>query len=85
MHAWTDNQEAYSRLRQEIDRRFPEGRFVAIESGAIIADAGRFRDLLQRLKALGKNPQDSLIVQAGVEDPESAFIFLFGTDLRSDA
>jgi hypothetical protein len=76
MSAWTDNQDAYSSLKQEIDRRFPEGQFVAIESGAIIADAARFRDLLQRFTALGKNPQHSLIVQAGVEYPESAFIFL---------
>ena len=66
----------YKDQKQEIDRRFPLGRFVAVEQGAPIADGASHRELVEKLQALGKSPKDLLIVQAGVEYPESAVIFV---------
>ena len=65
----------YERFKPEIARRYPPGRFVAIESGQIVADAGTHRDLVQKLQSLGKSPQGLIIVQAGVDYPEHAVIF----------
>jgi hypothetical protein len=65
----------YEDQKQEIDRRFPSGRFVAVEGGVPVADAGSHRELVQKLQAQGKTPKDLLIVQAGVEYPSSAIIF----------
>jgi hypothetical protein len=69
-------QVEYERLKQEIDHRFPAGRFVAIEAGNVIADGVSHRELVERLAVQGKSPQGVLIVQAGVEYPKSAIILL---------
>ena len=75
----------YKDLKKEIDSRFPSGHFVAVESGQVIADAGSHRELVQKLEAVGKSPKDMLIVQAGVEYPESAIILLNAAERDSDA
>jgi hypothetical protein len=65
----------YEDVRPEIDRRFAAGRFVAVEAGQIVADAESHRELVEKLQSQGKSPQGLLIVQAGVEYPQSAVIF----------
>ncbi len=65
----------YTEVLREIAQRFPVGRFVAVESGQVVADAETHRKLVADLQGLGKSPKDMLIVQAGVEYPESAVIF----------
>jgi hypothetical protein len=65
----------YEDQKREIDRSFPGGRFVAVESDAVVADAESHRALVEKLQAQGKSPKDLLIVQAGVDYPASAVIF----------
>jgi hypothetical protein len=67
--------ERYEYAKKEVDRQFPAGRFVAVESGRIVADADSHRQLVEKLHAQGKTPKDLLIVQAGVDYPDSAVIF----------
>ncbi len=67
--------EQYKAARREIDGRFPTGHFVAVEGGQVVADAPSHRLLVEILCTNGKNPKDMLVVQAGVQYPESAVIF----------
>jgi hypothetical protein len=68
------NQEAYRRLKAEIGRDYPLGRFVAIHDGRIAADAADLEELDALLKAAGVAPRESLVVQAGVDYPEYVVI-----------
>ena len=65
----------YNEAKRDIDRRFPAGRFVAVEMGQVLADAESHQKLVEQLQRQGKSPQGLLIVQAGVDYPESAVIF----------
>ena len=67
--------ERFTAIKQEVDRRFPPGRFVAVESGAVVADAESHRQLVEKLQSQGRSPKDLLILQAGIEYPASAVIF----------
>lgn len=69
------NHAAYLRLKGAIARTYKHGRFVAIAGGLIIADADGFDDLRSRVAAVGKDSAEVLVIQAGVEYPESAVIF----------
>ena len=66
----------FANLKNEIDNQFPAGQFVAIEAGQIIADAESHREIVEKLDGINKSPKDMLIVQAGIEYPESAIILL---------
>jgi hypothetical protein len=66
----------FENLKRQVDARFPPGRFVAIESGQVVADAENHRRLVEQLKAAGKSPRNLLIVEAGIEYPTSATIFI---------
>ena len=70
------NHAAYRKLRDSIKQTYSPGRFLAISGGQIIADAGLFDELRATLDALGKNPAQVLIVQAGVDYPETATILV---------
>jgi hypothetical protein len=70
------NQAAFRRLKPTIDRSYPHGRFVAIDSGAIVADAVQFDELTRQLSAMGRNARDVLIVQAGHDYPDYADILI---------
>jgi hypothetical protein len=70
------NQAAFRQLSGLIQQTYPPGRFVAIAGGKIIADAASFDELGSKLKALGRDSVDVLVVQAGVEYPETAVIFV---------
>ncbi len=70
------NQATYRRLRATLDRTYPAGRFVAIDSDGVVADDSDFGRLVLALGNAGRNPSRVLIVQAGVEFPETATIFV---------
>jgi hypothetical protein len=72
------NQAAYRRLKNSLAQDYPAGRFVAIADGRVVADAERLDVLHSALKAMGKDPSQVLVVQAGVDYPETAVIFLRG-------
>jgi hypothetical protein len=69
------DQAAFRALSGFIQQTYPPGQFVAIAGGRIIADAANFAELDSTLKALGQDSVDVLVVQAGVEYPESAVFF----------
>ena len=73
------NHAAYRRLKDEIARAYEPGRYVAISDGRIVADASGFNELRTRLAALGKDSPEVLVVQAGVDYPETAVIFATGS------
>lgn len=73
------NHAAYQRQKEAIARTYEAGRFVAIAGGRIAADAPTFGELRSRLAALGKDSPNVLVVQAGVDYPESAVIFATGS------
>lgn len=70
------NHTAYRRLKGAIDQSYAPGRFVAISEGQVTADAARLEELCSLLRAVGKDPGNVLIVQAGADYPETAIIFL---------
>lgn len=72
------NHAAYRRLKETIARAYKPGRFVAIAGGQIVADADGFDELRSRLAAVGKDSAEVLVVQAGVEYPETAVLFSLG-------
>jgi hypothetical protein len=72
------NQAAFRRLKPLIDQTYPQGRFLAIHGGAIVADAASFDALTTLLRARGQDPKESLVVQAGVDYPETAVILAQG-------
>ena len=64
------NQNAFRRLKAEIDARFPHGHWIAIDEARIIADAPEFDELTAALEDLGKDSSNVLLAQAGVDYPE---------------
>jgi hypothetical protein len=70
------NQAAFRQLSAHIQQGYAPGRFVAIAGGKIIANGASFDELGSALKTLGQDSADVLVVQAGVEYPESAVIFI---------
>ncbi len=72
------NHAAFRSLKPTIDQTYPRGRYIAIDGGRIVADAGSFTELTDVLKATGKDSPEVLVVQAGVDYPEYAFILVQG-------
>ncbi len=72
----TSNQAALRRLRPVISAQFPKGRFVAIGDDRILADAATFEELDRLLRALGRKPGNSLVLQVGAELPDYVTIYL---------
>lgn len=64
------NQAAYLRLRDEIAVTYPKGRFVAIDDGRVVADAGSFEAIDGRLRELGVPRLRGLVVLAGDDTPD---------------
>ncbi len=69
------NQVAVQQLKGTIDGNFPPKQFVAIAGGKIVADDADIDRLLAKLAALGIDPLDALVDQAG-EDTLSELIIL---------
>lgn len=76
LHDLDEDQLAFRRLKDAIKQSYPTGQHVAIAGGQIVADAPAFHDLRTRLQALGHNPTETLIVQAGADYPEFAYILV---------
>lgn len=72
----TPNQAALRRLRPIIDASCEKGRFVAIGDGRILSDAASFEELETLLRAMGREPGQSLVVRAGIKLPDHVVIFL---------
>jgi hypothetical protein len=70
------NEAAYKQMKATLAQTYPHGRFVALQSGQVVADAASFRELQAALTALGKDSRDMFIIQAGVNYPEFAYILL---------
>jgi hypothetical protein len=68
------NQAAYRELSDFIRKTYAPGAFVAISEGTIVADAADFGTLNSRLHQMGKHSPEVLVVQAGVDYPETATI-----------
>jgi hypothetical protein len=64
------------RLQATIDETYPRGWVVAIDDGKIVADSADFHELEGMLRALGKEPRDTLVVEAGAVRPEYVTIFI---------
>lgn len=67
--------QQFAQVKAEIDQRYPTGRFVAIQSGRIVTNAPTHRLLVDELKSRQLSPKDMLIVEAGIQYPQSATIF----------
>jgi hypothetical protein len=68
------NQATYRQMKSFIDKTYPRGRFLAISEGKLIADAARFEELNSILHQMGNHSPDVLVVQAGLDRPESVTI-----------
>ncbi|MFO0802919.1 MAG: hypothetical protein U0791_07325 [Gemmataceae bacterium] len=64
------NQAAYKRLRDEIDAKYPKGRFVGLHDGMIVADAESFEAIDKKLNDLGFEPLKTMVVLAGDDMPD---------------
>ena len=69
------NHATYRRLKDTLASSYHYGRFIAISAGQVILDGASFDEVRTRLSAMAKNSADVLMVQAGVEYPESIVIF----------
>jgi hypothetical protein len=72
------NQAAYRQLRDSIEKAYPPGRFVAIAAGKVLADAAGFEELNALLHQMGNHSPEVLVVEVGIDYPETATIFAQG-------
>ncbi len=75
----SENERDKTALRQlmgEIDAKYPHGWFVAISDNRVIAGSADFDELLGELRAQGRDPRETLVVEAGAERPEYVTIFI---------
>ena len=70
------NQAAFRRMEDAIKNSYPYGHYVAIADEEIVGDAADFMTLYRALLALGRDPRDVMIIQAGHHYPEHVSIFL---------
>lgn len=68
------NQAAVHQLKAVIDVDYPPKQFVAIAGGKIVADDANAEQLLAKLAALGIDPLDALVDQAGEDTLSELFI-----------
>ena len=67
------NQEAYLRLKAEIDERYPKDWYVGIDDGRVVADAKTFTGVCDALEAQGFVTSNVLVVQSG---EDSGFLWI---------
>jgi hypothetical protein len=68
-----EDEPCKSALRQflsEIDAKYPCGWYVAIENGHVLAASADFQELVDMLIAQGRNPPDTIVIEAGAKGPE---------------
>ncbi len=72
----TVNEAAYRRMKDQIDREYEKGVYVALAAGRIVGDNDDILELHAQMTEAGYHTPDVMVVQAGVERLESAFILL---------
>jgi hypothetical protein len=70
------NNAAYRRLKNSLALTYGQGRYIAFANGQVVADAAEFEELTPKLKAKGLDSPRVFVVQAGVDYPEEAIIFV---------
>ena len=70
------NEATYRRLKSSIDQAYARDWFVAIADDRVIAAAVQFHELEMMVRAQGKDPRSTLVVQAGVDSPQYVTIFI---------
>ncbi len=60
----------------EIDATYPAGCYVAVDGLRVIAASADFDELLRELEAQGKDPRNTVVVEAGARRPEYVTIFI---------
>jgi hypothetical protein len=70
------NNAAYHRLKETIRQTYPRGWFVGIADEQVVGGAATFADLKTLLRAQGRDPRDVLVVEAGIDYPQYATIFV---------
>ncbi len=68
------NEQAFHRIKADLDARFPAGHLIALDGGRVIADADSLQELQPLLIQSGKNPRDVFVVEAGADYPQFATI-----------
>ena len=62
-------------LLEKIDASYPRGWYVAVGDNDIIAASANFHELEETLVAQGRDPSETLVVEAGTTRPEYLTIF----------
>jgi hypothetical protein len=70
------NDDTYRRLKEMIRQKYPRGWFVGLADDQIVAAAADFREVESMVRAQGRDPRQVLVVEAGVDYPEYATIFV---------
>jgi hypothetical protein len=70
------NNTFYHRMKETIAQMYPQGWFVGIADDQIVGAAANFRDLECLLRGKEIDPRKTLVVEAGVDYPEYATIFI---------
>lgn len=71
----TLNEAAYYRLKGDIEKQYPQKQFVAFGRGLILADSADFDELLAKIRALGWEPLDVMVIRVGDEPEPHGVIF----------
>ncbi len=70
----TINEIAYRRERDKLAERYPLKQFVAYNLGQIVADSQDMDELLAKVRSLGWDPMDVMVVRVGDTVPDLAII-----------
>ena len=71
-----EDRTAIRRLQATIDETYPHGWFVAIDESHVVAAAADFHELLALLRKQGRNPRDTMVIEAGFKRPDYVTIFI---------
>lgn len=69
------NQAAFRRLKDQIERTYEKGRFVAVADDRVVADASTLPELHQLLDTIGPVRKRAVVVRVGDSYPEYSDIF----------
>ena len=67
------NLEAYRRMKNDLDRTYPNREFVAIAGGAVAAHSQNYEDVFQTLTNAGWDSRNCVLIRIG-DEPEDGDI-----------
>ena len=67
---------AHREFLAEIDATYPAGWYVAVDGLRVIFASADFDELLADLDARGKDPRNTMVVEASARRPEYVTIFI---------